>query len=366
MLVAMALTIFIMVILSEAFVTGLETFRQLKAIGDMDASLRTAATLLRRDLAADHFEGKRRLSDTNFFSTTLDKGPPHQGFFRLVQGPVQAGENEGNDLDGIASRRRTTHALAFTVKLRGNRREEFFSARVPYDPTDPSKSSPLLTIGQPDSRFQDAPGTYNFQWAEVAYFLVPTGQTAEGTPLFSLHRRQRLLIPDEEAFELNWGSKVVPFAQYAAYTQISCMKHPKDPNRLYFNTPRDITIPERRFGMNETPGSRGLDRDSTGAFRNHRPYAALGNGDDLLLTNVLSFDVQYLTATTGNFVDLGTTTAQPTWKYFDTWSRVQDDTYDYGSVAVPRSLRILALQVTLRVWDLKTRQSRQVTIVQDM
>src|SRR5439155_10425507 len=35
MLVAMALTIFIMVIMSEAFVAGLETFRQLKAIGDM-------------------------------------------------------------------------------------------------------------------------------------------------------------------------------------------------------------------------------------------------------------------------------------------------------------------------------------------
>src|SRR5262245_54057590 len=39
MMVALALTVFIMVILSEAFVTGLETFRQLKAIGDMEESL---------------------------------------------------------------------------------------------------------------------------------------------------------------------------------------------------------------------------------------------------------------------------------------------------------------------------------------
>src|SRR5262249_13030922 len=68
MLVAMALTMFIMVILSEAFATGLDSFRQLKAIGDMEESLRAAATVLRADLAADHYTGKRRLSDPDFYA----------------------------------------------------------------------------------------------------------------------------------------------------------------------------------------------------------------------------------------------------------------------------------------------------------
>jgi prepilin-type N-terminal cleavage/methylation domain-containing protein len=60
MMVAMALTVFVMVILSQCFVAGLETFSGLKAIGDMQEQLRTATNMLRADLSADHFEGKRR------------------------------------------------------------------------------------------------------------------------------------------------------------------------------------------------------------------------------------------------------------------------------------------------------------------
>src|SRR6266568_1479648 len=91
MLVALALIIFIMSILSEAFVQGLETFRQLKAIGDMNERLRTASTALRRDLNANHFEGRRRMSDPDFFF----QGSPQQGFFRLYQGT--ASTLEGTD-----------------------------------------------------------------------------------------------------------------------------------------------------------------------------------------------------------------------------------------------------------------------------
>src|SRR2546423_1854114 len=82
MLVSMALTIFLMVILAQCFVAGLETFRQLKAVGDMEASLRTASNMLRRDLLADHFDGKRRLSDPQFWA----QGPPREGFLRIYQG----------------------------------------------------------------------------------------------------------------------------------------------------------------------------------------------------------------------------------------------------------------------------------------
>src|SRR6516162_8020749 len=81
MLVAMALTLFIMVILSQAFITGLDTFSKLKGIGDMEETLRVAINNLRSDLTLDHFEGKRRLSDPAF----LLAGPPQQGFFRVYQ-----------------------------------------------------------------------------------------------------------------------------------------------------------------------------------------------------------------------------------------------------------------------------------------
>ena len=48
LMVSMALILFIMVILTEAFSAGMETFRQLKALGDMQERLRTATSILRR------------------------------------------------------------------------------------------------------------------------------------------------------------------------------------------------------------------------------------------------------------------------------------------------------------------------------
>src|SRR5262245_41908564 len=136
LLVAMALIVFMMLILSEAFSIGLESFRRLKAIGDMNARMRTAAIVLQRDLQADHFEGRRRVSDPNFWLL----GPPSQGFFRIYHGSRPANTanapyfDEGTDADGIGSRRAVDHILHFTVKRRGNDRKDFFLARVPPAP----------------------------------------------------------------------------------------------------------------------------------------------------------------------------------------------------------------------------------------
>ena len=92
LLVAMALIVFIMYILAEAFSAGSGAFRNLKAVGDMNERLRTTTTVLRRYLSADHFEGRKRLSDSNFWQS----GPPNQGFFRIWQGSDSV--SEGNDL----------------------------------------------------------------------------------------------------------------------------------------------------------------------------------------------------------------------------------------------------------------------------
>src|SRR5262249_27193686 len=130
LMVSMVLIIFIMLILSEAFTKALDSFSRLKAIGEMDARLRHSVSIIRRDLQADHFEGKRRLSDPDFW----DEGPPREGFFRVWQGSaigVAAGPPyflEGSDADGLGSRRATNHMLHFTVKLRGNELKDFFSA----------------------------------------------------------------------------------------------------------------------------------------------------------------------------------------------------------------------------------------------
>jgi hypothetical protein len=54
----MALIVFIMSILSEIFVAGLESFRQLKGIGDLQEDLRNAALELRSDVLSARFQAE--------------------------------------------------------------------------------------------------------------------------------------------------------------------------------------------------------------------------------------------------------------------------------------------------------------------
>jgi prepilin-type N-terminal cleavage/methylation domain-containing protein len=387
LLVSMVLIVFVLLILSEALSVGLTSFRQLKALGDLDERLRTVAAVLRRDLSADHFEGKKRLSDANFWSA----GPPRAGFFRIWQAsPTML---EGRDGDLLPSYRSTDHALHFTVKLRGNRREDFLPARVP-------PGFPLRAFGFPDSRYQESPDAYHSQWAEVAYFLRPTGSRAGATPLFALHRRQLLVALESRGG--TWGPTpvlVASAADLARYAEVSCKKVNPNPalysDRLYFPNPTDLTVPQRRFGMDPT-------RDGGWPVRPDGTYPVFGDpsppgqdaslrGADLLLTDVLSFDVRVLLpgGADGDFIDLffpGIVSGNPLFttptgpRVFDTWSSVKDDLYDFSAwndgdpesppavqvKRIPLRVRILAVQISIRVWDVKTQQARQITIVQDL
>src|SRR5439155_20013643 len=103
-------------------------------------------------------------------------------------------------------------------------------------------------------------------------------------------------------------------------------------------------------------------------------------GEDLLLTDVLSFDIQVLTsvavttttppgqATSTEFGDL------PSPYYFDTWSRRKDDKNDYATTSatdtangapVPTgtAMRIVALQITIRIFDQRSQLARQITMI---
>src|SRR5687768_2911796 len=83
LLVAMALIIFIMSILSAAFSAAGKSFRDLKAAAGLAARLRAVTNLLRADLEAAHFgESDLKLSDQDFWKN----GPPQEGFIRIYQG----------------------------------------------------------------------------------------------------------------------------------------------------------------------------------------------------------------------------------------------------------------------------------------
>src|SRR5439155_3489895 len=177
-------------ILAYAFAAASDMTVRLKAIGDLDVQLRNAATTLRHDLCAYHFEGSRRLSDPAFWS----QGPPREGFFRIWQG--SPGVLEGQDTEGIGSWRSIDHALHFTIRKTGNRPTDFLWARVP-------PGSPLLNADPathpfdlpPDASYREGAGRYTSQWAEVGYFLRPTGSPL-GVPVCALYRRQSLVVPN--------------------------------------------------------------------------------------------------------------------------------------------------------------------------
>lgn len=458
LMVSMALIIFIMYILAEAFSAGAKTFRDLKAIGDMNTRLRVATSTLRRLLAADHFEGRKRMSDLSFWAD----GPPKSGFFRIWQD--DPGTDEGVDLDsagGIDNRsfRSTTHHLHFTARLRGNQRGDFFTAQVPAG----SQLLDTARLPQPDSRFQEPPsattGQYTSPWAEVAIYLKPTGESTNDPsappdpatglpptlPLFSLHLRQRLLVPSIS--ELDEATLPQVDTDYSAYTEVSITRNkpdnPANTSRVWVNSPQDVTMPIRRFGphfwnaspprpANElhvptlggarSPGKTLTYQPATGPVQSVLPYPIMRDenigleGSDVLLTDVISFDVRVLldkeaydvatppqnerfvslheTAITKPYwmeetgpvrpsnTDLARIQPQNSFRVFDTWSQRKDDQFDYtgwltrgidqtipmyqNDNSVTKPIRIRAIQVTIRIWDHRTKQSRQVSMIQDM
>lgn len=356
MLVATALILFIMFILTGAFVAGLDSFRQLKAIGDLEAKLRTAATQIRRDLSADHFEGKRRLSDPYFWV----QGAPREGVFRILQ-PSPTGyvpppdppnpNYEGTDSMGIPSFHATTHFLQFTVKSRGNQPDKFFSASVPRDSPllDPSVATNFFNQA-PDGRFQEG-DVYRSPWAEVSYSLVDSGITIGSAPtslhLGTLYRSQLVVVPDNRA--LNWFGPRIPSVRTPRgpevppdYLGLSC-KVDNAPHRdyLYFTSPNDLAT-----GLSILTATPDLTQAT------------------ILLPDVLSFSVRVLkyristqSLDPPDFTDLGDVSR----------GDLRDFTTNDSANRTARvNYVIKALEITIRVWDLKTEQVRQITIIQDM
>jgi prepilin-type N-terminal cleavage/methylation domain-containing protein len=551
MLVSLALIVFIMTILAEAFSSGIETFRRLKAVGDLQDKLRNASSILRRDLAADHFEGKKRLSDPDFW----DNGPPKQGFFRLWESsvplptpwgppsvpgltpaqlaaltpiphnfpgplggppnppypPFPAGANQltaytaGCVRDGfdpsvgaaattgrtssLHSYRTHDHAIHMTVHYTGgNSRGDYMLAGVPAG--SPLLASSLTTAGV-DSRYQDIAGAlYSYSWAEVVYFLRPsldplgnieTTNGPNSPRRYTLHRAQRLCVPDNSTVTQNNGNVRLTYADASRYAEMSATRdpNPASPAFLYLNSPRDLTMPARRLNVNN-PTAPALPQSQDPVYSGilpgltpqgylvtapnvtdfAPPYPTLKQlgaiqtvqGSDVLLTDVLSFDVRILLYGGGDFVSLyepsvqafapndftaaDTTVnrANPAYvgnglrdelsnpRVFDTWTDQKDDVYDYstpiqGSTPLPgrpptvppqplptkltprwqgpmyyydyvpnqqptlrpnyaaiplwkdvnnNTIRIMALRITIRIWDERTKQTKQITIVQDM
>ncbi|MCY2942586.1 MAG: prepilin-type N-terminal cleavage/methylation domain-containing protein [Planctomycetota bacterium] len=156
LLVAMALIVFMMSIMSQAFVIATTAMSGLKKVTDLVDKVRPAMAILERDLGAYHFDGSRRLSDANFW----ESGPPTAGYFSVWQdkpnsnhypfGATTASEfNNGSAnptygegiKDGVAfamASADANHMLAFTVKANpalsstSISPDDYFGLNLPY------------------------------------------------------------------------------------------------------------------------------------------------------------------------------------------------------------------------------------------
>ena len=109
-LVSMALILFIMSILSAAFVAATQSVSDLKSAGDLAEKLHGAVNVLRRDLEQDHFTDSSQVSPllSQLWTTPAARRRRQLGFFRIYEGA--AAVDEGADLDGIHSFSQTTAA----------------------------------------------------------------------------------------------------------------------------------------------------------------------------------------------------------------------------------------------------------------
>jgi prepilin-type N-terminal cleavage/methylation domain-containing protein len=347
LMVAMALTLFIMVILSQAFIISLNLFSGLKGIGDMQMNLRTALNLLRDDLSQDHFEGKRRLSDPDLTSVR-----PREGFFAIYQGAATL--SEFVDADNIPSTRSTGTVLHFAVKKRGNRRESFFTGRIlgnhagfqGYDYLNTSEAEETAFVANitPVTNPPTAPKTFSSPWAEVAYYMVQSGTTAEpnnpaspiGTPLFSLYRAQLVVLP---APGVRGGPRGANAASYNAgflanFQDLSCAAQViAKANVVHFFSPSDLAL-----------GNRTLVPATLPAGGNARGVA-------LLMSNVISFDVKVLHTIASDFLPISNVVGGP-----GPWT--------FDSLTTANTLQ--GVQISIRIWDPRSSQARQATLVQDL
>lgn len=477
MMIALALSIFIMAILSEAFITGLNAFGNFKALADLDQRLRTAANIIRRDLKAPHFDGSKRLSECTVSGRPMPMldgllanvypnvqsgqivhrelqqyrfKPPLEGFFSIEEWPNRPGAPpritstfEGVDGSSRPSYRDRYDVLHFTSRLEGNEPDKFFFGRVrlPVLPAYPSLDNAGLSQGS--TRYDTGGnGMYSSQAAEMLYFmgddetvLLP-GVDTQGGPVrtFNLYRQAWLLVPDRFSDGVTTPVQdTFPYTlatgSFAQNNDISAYRQASDAN--WYNTMASVQHRERRVGANPVnplslPLPPGVSPANQPVMVARSPKTLANGtleGSDILLTNVISFDVKVfdpfaykLPRTPGSgrgaYVDIGDVyydsslinpvtglpftmpTASgdasdglqpafggqensPALEYFDTGTSRFEGPIDPLNPAIPsrfspyhspatHAYPFPSIQITIRVFEPKSRQTRQITIIQDM
>jgi len=294
LMVAAALTILIMAVVTVAFRAGLETLSHLRSMGELAEKLRVAQDRLRSDLDSEHFSrgsssGPLRLSDLRY--ERLSNGgyemvPPTGGFFMLRQGTTGS-TYEGNEADGFPSTRSTNHVLGMAVYRAGKNPSDLFSVDV--GTLAPSSLVLGQLLAQSVTDAIPGSGIMASNWAEVYWFLG-NPQTVGTNTVFTLYRRVRLMTKTAVSMDSTDAAKL---------TGILSIRQ-TGPSTFETNTPESIRNPANRLYATPTQLPSTLALPSSGS------PSSQYYGDDVVLTGVVSFEVK-AAYTTG--ADSGVTTA---------------------------------------------------------
>jgi Prokaryotic N-terminal methylation motif len=279
LMVAAALTILIMTVISMAFQSGLTTLSHLRSMGDLAERLRIAQDRLRDDLEAEHFDrgtalSPLKLSDVRYDLIGTGSGfiQPSGGYFRLEQHTVATLPTpplslltgniyESRDsLDLFATRSNMAFggsALEFTITRPLTHPDKLLTGQ---NLIGPSLQQQSLT----DTDLSDQ---YIARWARVRWELVPS-TSINGIQLYTLHRNVRLLA--------NRNSAAYPVTVPLADTESQFL--------LSFNPTTRVVHDIVTATQNSTVQPRPAIVSP--------PIGSANYGSDIVLTNVVSFEVK--------------------------------------------------------------------------
>jgi hypothetical protein len=260
------------------------------------------------------------------------------------------------------------------------------------------------TSGQFSGRYLNADRTIESPYAEVAWFCrEAANQPVATTKVYNLYRRQLLVMGYVGLPEFS-GNSITGTLPTVAY-DVSLRS---EAGRLYPNALGDLTKRECRF-MHAAAAPHPINTDSAGRLLSTATFDNTDRAwEDVILTNVISFDVRVFarqaraqvsgditrypgdpgyspgTGAFGAYVDLGppsipgvpftqapnpkSALPRPT---FDTWSQHYEftaagrsglnDPADYAT-APPYPVPLEGVEVRIRCYDPSSKQVRQVTI----
>jgi len=317
LLVSAALSVLIMAVISLAFQQATATMSQLKSVSDLASRLRIAENLLRQDLEAAHFDGpdvnsladspaRMKVSDLRYDKITGDPlfagkvRAPVGGYFRLEHNDTMI--VEGRDQDGLSSTSALRHVLRMTVIRTGNSAAE---------------------------EFTNAAGIHS-RHAEVIWKLSdgPTSN-ANAVPTFTLLRYVHVL--QDPRIPASMGPTGLP------------------------RSLQSVTPVAGRFPI---AGTNGLPLPTPPP-----PLLTDTNAQDaIVITNVVSFEVK--PTWEGGALPRPALGAMVNSDYpFDVLSPNPGDFFESSTVPTSNSRRINAVKVKIRLYDPKTKLTRQSSFI---